>query len=225
MYSIQNGMEKIENYYKEIWKIFQPQNWNKILHNNYDNIFDITKYIKGYLFFYIIRIFFFFNHHCLSHLLICSSLYYLIYYNESNFNEINITFLFDNTKIILCLLISYLFYVSERIYFTYYNSSKSIKNIIIIVNGVIAIGLLMIILYIMALIKYEFYYYNKALFYWAEFGGALVIVGNSFYIGKLNIDFIFYSIEKEYFIYRNPKYKKFIRVAQYTPYELSKYAQ
>ena len=77
----------------------------------------------------------------------------------------------------------------------------------------------------MGLIKYEFYYYTKTLFYWAEFGGALVIVGNSFYIGKLNIDFIFYSIEKEYFIYRNPKYKKFIRVAQYTPYELSKYAQ
>lgn len=225
MYSIQNGMEKIERFYKEISMIFPPQNWKNILNDNFDNIFDITKYIKVYLFFYFLRIILFFNHHCLSHILICTSLYYFIYHNENNVNEVDITFLTDNAKIILCLLVSYLFYASERIYFTYYNSSKEIKKTIIIVNGIIAFGLLMIILYCMALIKYEFYYYNKPLFYFAEIGGALLVIGNSFYLGKLNIDFIFYSIEKEYFIYRNLKYKKFIRVAQYTSYELSKYAQ
>lgn len=125
----------------------------------------------------------------------------------------------------MLLFSSYLFYVIERTYFTYLLSFKPHKLTLTVINIIIGIGLLLLIQSCMIVIKYGISCetMNNVVIK-IKYGAALVIVGDSYYVGKLNIDFLFYSVEKEFFIYRNEKYKRYIRVAQYTPYEESKYA-
>ena len=177
------------------------------------------------MYFYIIRTILFFNHHSISHILLCSSSFIFFYYNDFHSEEINIDYFENNIMLLILLLSSYLFYVIERTYFTYKLSFKPYKSTLTVINIIIGIGLILLIQSFMIINKYglsyEIIHRIKSKI---KYGSGLVIIGNSYYIGRLIIDFLFYSVEKEFFIYRNGKYTRYIRVAQYTPYEKSKYA-
>lgn len=193
-----------------------------------ENIIYIHKILsnaKVYLFFYIIRTILFFNHHSISHIFLCASFLIFFYYNDFHSEEIDINYFENNILILILILSSYLFYVIERTYFTYILSFKSHKLTLTVINSIVGIGLILLIQSFMIIKKYGISYeVIHRIVSKIKYGSGLVMLGNSYYIGKLFIDFLFYSVEKEFFIYRNEKYRRYIRVAQYTPYEKSKYA-
>ena len=193
-----------------------------------ENIIYIHKILsnaKIYLFFYIIRTILLFNHHSISHIFVCASFLIFFYYNDFHSEEIDINYFENNILILIIILSSYLFYVIERTYFTYILSFKSHKLTLTVINSIIGIGLILLIQSFMIIKKYGISYeVIHRIVSKIKYGSGLVMLGNSYYVGRLFIDFLFYSVEKEFFIYRNEKYRRYIRVAQYTPYEKSKYA-
>lgn len=198
--------------------------------NNRNNMLSALLYpFKVFIYFYLIRIALFYNNHSFSHLLICISSLVLIYYSNTNFTSINDDIFLDSIKLyfkfITLELSCYLFYILECI-LKKTESKKTNTKLLIASNTVIAFGIVLAIIACLKIIKYDIknlIAQLDSIGYLIVIGIELILIGNWYYVGCLLLNFIFYPIEKQYFVYRNGKYYKYIIVAKFVQYDQSPY--
>lgn len=201
-----------------------------IENNNHNMLYTLLYPFKTFTLFYFIRIGLFYNNHSFSQALICKSLLLTFYYSKTNFisddGDISLTTIENFFKFITLTLSCYLFYILECIHKKKIESNKSNKNLLITLNGIIAFGIIIMIIGCLKIIKYDI---NRLIDQIESTGNLIrigigfVLIGNCYYIGCILLNFIFYPIEKQYFVYRNRKYDKHIRVAKCVQYDESPY--